>query len=75
MFLKQGIPLRTAVGGERLELSWFSPTDPKSVLSTNFSNRPKTLIIKRKLKGQNASLEDDTSAALSLSRQPAFSAK
>ena len=28
------------VGGERLELSWFSPTDPKSVLSTNFSNRP-----------------------------------
>jgi len=27
------------------------------------------------LKGQNAPLEDDTSAALSLSRQPAFSAK
>jgi hypothetical protein len=28
------------VGGERLELSWLTPTDPKSALSTNFSNRP-----------------------------------
>ena len=28
------------VGGERLELSRVSPTDPKSVLSANFSNRP-----------------------------------
>jgi hypothetical protein len=28
------------VGGERLELSRLAPTDPKSALSTNFSNRP-----------------------------------
>jgi hypothetical protein len=51
------------VGGERLELSWFSPTDPKSVLSTNFSNRPLPL------KRQNALPVDDTSAKHLLSRR------
>ena len=34
------VPARNTVGGERLELSWLAPTDPKSALSTNFSNRP-----------------------------------
>jgi hypothetical protein len=28
------------MGDERLELSRLAPTDPKSALSTSFSNRP-----------------------------------
>src|SRR6266480_2493890 len=41
-----------------------SPTDPKSVLSTNFSNRPYFL-----LSWDNISLVDNTSVTYSMSRQ------
>ncbi len=54
----------TEVGGERLELSWLAPTDPKSALSTSFSNRPYSPLGIEKI-----SLQDDTSAHKLLSRQ------
>ncbi len=38
------------VGGERLELSRVSPTDPKSVLSANFSNRPRKRLTHRSIR-------------------------
>ena len=53
------------MGDERLELSRLAPTDPKSALSTSFSNRPNTCGGKYRI----PSRVDDTSATRLLSRQ------